>query len=99
MKLPRGVSGDRLIRALESLGYRVVRQKGSHVRLTAAQMMELVQGKLKEMRFPGFMARMFTKNIPGLKRWKTVCRLTAKCRRASYSGVGAVARHHQRDFA
>jgi predicted RNA binding protein YcfA (HicA-like mRNA interferase family) len=33
MKLPRGVSGDRLIRALEHLGYEVVRQKGSHVRL------------------------------------------------------------------
>ena len=33
MKLPRDVSGDRLIRALENLGYKVVRQKGSHVRL------------------------------------------------------------------
>lgn len=33
MKLPRGVSADRLTRALESLGYKVVRQKGSHVRL------------------------------------------------------------------
>jgi predicted RNA binding protein YcfA (HicA-like mRNA interferase family) len=33
MKLPRGVSGDRLIRALERIGYRVIRQKGSHVRL------------------------------------------------------------------
>jgi predicted RNA binding protein YcfA (HicA-like mRNA interferase family) len=33
MKLPRGVSGDRLIRALEHLGYEAVRQKGSHVRL------------------------------------------------------------------
>lgn len=33
MKLPRGVSGDRLIRALEQLGYEVIRQKGSHVRL------------------------------------------------------------------
>ena len=33
MKLPRDVSGDRLIRALEYLGYKVVRQKGSHVRL------------------------------------------------------------------
>ena len=33
MKLPRGVSGDRLIRALERLGYVVIRQKGSHVRL------------------------------------------------------------------
>jgi predicted RNA binding protein YcfA (HicA-like mRNA interferase family) len=33
MKLPRGVPGERLVRALERVGYRVVRQKGSHVRL------------------------------------------------------------------
>ena len=33
MKLPRGVSAERLIRALERLGYSVLRQKGSHVRL------------------------------------------------------------------
>ena len=33
MKLPRGVSGDRVIRALERLGYGVIHQKGSHVRL------------------------------------------------------------------
>jgi predicted RNA binding protein YcfA (HicA-like mRNA interferase family) len=33
MKLPRGVSGDRLIQVLTGLGYAVIRQKGSHVRL------------------------------------------------------------------
>ncbi len=33
MKLPRGVSADRLIRTLERLGYKIVRQKGSHIRL------------------------------------------------------------------
>lgn len=33
MKLPRGVSADRLIRAIVSLGYEVIREKGSHVRL------------------------------------------------------------------
>lgn len=33
MKLPRGVSADRLIRILKNLGYRVIRQKGSHIRL------------------------------------------------------------------
>jgi predicted RNA binding protein YcfA (HicA-like mRNA interferase family) len=33
MKLPRGVSADRLIRALERVGYEVIRQKGSHIRL------------------------------------------------------------------
>ncbi len=31
--MPRGVSGERLIRALELIGYKVLRQKGSHVRL------------------------------------------------------------------
>ena len=36
MKLPRGVSGDRLARALEHLGYGVIRQKGSHLRLRHA---------------------------------------------------------------
>ena len=33
MKLPRGVSGDSLVRALERLGYSVIRQKGSHARM------------------------------------------------------------------
>jgi predicted RNA binding protein YcfA (HicA-like mRNA interferase family) len=33
VKVPRGVSGGRVVRALERLGYAVVRQKGSHVRL------------------------------------------------------------------
>jgi predicted RNA binding protein YcfA (HicA-like mRNA interferase family) len=33
MKLPRGVSADRLIHVLQRLGYTAVRQKGSHVRL------------------------------------------------------------------
>ncbi len=36
MKFPRGVSADRVIRALERLGYAVIRQKGSHVRLRHA---------------------------------------------------------------
>ena len=36
MKLPRGVSADRFIRALEKLGYEVIRQKGSHIRLLHA---------------------------------------------------------------
>jgi predicted RNA binding protein YcfA (HicA-like mRNA interferase family) len=36
MKLPRGVSADRVIRVLEHLGYIVIRQKGSHVRLRHA---------------------------------------------------------------
>jgi len=33
MRLPRGVSADRVIRALERLGYGGIRQQGSHVRL------------------------------------------------------------------
>lgn len=33
MRFARAVSADRLILALEHLGYEVVRQKGSHVRL------------------------------------------------------------------
>ncbi len=33
MKLPRGVSAERLIHALKRLGYEVIRQKGSHIRL------------------------------------------------------------------
>lgn len=36
MKLPRNISGNQLIKALEQLGYRVVRQTGSHVRLECA---------------------------------------------------------------
>jgi len=33
MKLPRGVSADRVIRALEGVGYAMIREKGSHARL------------------------------------------------------------------
>jgi predicted RNA binding protein YcfA (HicA-like mRNA interferase family) len=33
MKLPRGTSADRVVRALQRLGYAVIRQKGSHVRM------------------------------------------------------------------
>ncbi len=37
MRLPRDVSGVRLSKRLESLGYVVTRQKGSHMRLTTSQ--------------------------------------------------------------
>lgn len=33
MKLPRDLSGKKVIRALQRLGFEVVTQKGSHVRL------------------------------------------------------------------
>lgn len=36
MKLPRDLSGEQLIKALERLGYQPTRQSGSHVRLTCA---------------------------------------------------------------
>lgn len=36
MKLPRGVAGDRVVRALERLGYQAIRQKGSHIVLRHA---------------------------------------------------------------
>lgn len=32
-KLPRDVKGDRLVKALERIGYRVIRQTSSHVRV------------------------------------------------------------------
>ncbi len=34
MKLPRDVSGQDLVRCLGQLGYNVIRQTGSHIRLT-----------------------------------------------------------------
>lgn len=33
MKLPRDLSGERLVRTLERLGYETIRQKGSHLRM------------------------------------------------------------------
>ncbi len=37
MKLPRDISGDELAKSLESLGYQVTRQTGSHMRLTTTE--------------------------------------------------------------
>ena len=37
MRLPRGVSGDDLAKALAEFGYRLTRQTGSHLRLTTVQ--------------------------------------------------------------
>jgi len=36
VSLPRDISGDRLAVLLRRYGYRVVRQRGSHIRLSAA---------------------------------------------------------------
>lgn len=38
--------------------------------MTVQQMQNLVKNKLKEMGFPGFIAGIFTKGIPKLKRWQ-----------------------------
>ena len=37
MKFPRDLSGRELVHALGSLGYKVTRQRGSHVRLTTEE--------------------------------------------------------------
>lgn len=37
--------------------------------MTVDQMVVKVQGKMKEMYIPGFLAKSFTKDIPALKRW------------------------------
>lgn len=37
---------------------------------TAKEMQEFCKAKLKEMKFPGFLAWLFTLNIPRLERWK-----------------------------
>jgi len=39
--------------------------------ITMNEMKERVKGKLKEFGFPGFLAGVFTKNIPKLERWKS----------------------------
>ena len=34
MKIPRDISADKLIKSLEDFGYKITRQKGSHIRLS-----------------------------------------------------------------
>ena len=38
--------------------------------MTAQEMQEFVVTKLKEMKFPGFLAKYFAKGIPKLERWR-----------------------------
>jgi hypothetical protein len=38
--------------------------------ITVTQMVEKVEGKLRSMHFPGFLARRFAKEIPKLRRWQ-----------------------------
>jgi len=39
--------------------------------MTLPEMVSKVEGKLKSMHFPGFMARHFAKGIPALRRWQS----------------------------
>jgi hypothetical protein len=39
--------------------------------LNVEQMIAKVEGKLREMHFPGFLARRFSRNIPTLRRWRS----------------------------
>lgn len=39
--------------------------------ITAKEMQIFVIGKMKEMGFPGFLAKFFAKGIPKLKRWNS----------------------------
>ena len=38
--------------------------------ISVDEMMSKVEGKLREMHIPGFLARRFTKDIPRLRRWQ-----------------------------
>lgn len=38
--------------------------------ISVEEMMTKVEGKLREMHIPGFLARRFTRNIPRLSRWQ-----------------------------
>lgn len=39
--------------------------------ITAEQMAAKVEGKLRSMHFPGFLARRFARGVPSLRRWQT----------------------------
>jgi hypothetical protein len=39
--------------------------------ITADEMAAKVEGKLRQMHFPGFLARKFARDIPTLRRWQT----------------------------
>jgi len=47
-------------------------QKGVFIQpdITAAEMTTLVEGKLRSMHFPGFLAKRFAKEVPTLRRWR-----------------------------
>lgn len=37
MKLPRDLTGSQLVKQLETIGYQITRQTGSHIRITTLQ--------------------------------------------------------------
>ncbi len=39
--------------------------------ITAVEMASKVEGKLRSMRFPGFLARRFARDVPSLRRWQS----------------------------
>jgi hypothetical protein len=38
--------------------------------ITPQEMQKLVEGKLRSMHFPGFLARRFAREVPNLRRWR-----------------------------
>jgi hypothetical protein len=55
--------------------------------ITAEQMQMLVEGKLRSMHFPGFLARRFAKDVPELRRWrKSAARATPQRERVTAAG-------------
>ena len=50
--------------------YCYVNGKFINPEMTAREMQQLVTKKLKEMKYPGFIAWFFTSGIPRLERWK-----------------------------
>jgi hypothetical protein len=48
--------------------------------ITAEEMTALVEGKLRSMHFPRFLARRFARDVPTLRRWR---------KRASQASAGA----------
>ena len=38
--------------------------------ITMEEMMKLVEGKLRSMHIPGFLARRFSREVPTLRRWR-----------------------------
>jgi hypothetical protein len=57
--------------------------------ITAAEMTTLVEGKLRSMHFPAFLARRFAKDVPTLRRWKSQsARAGAQHDRASEARAG-----------